>query len=386
MPRARYERVLEKYEQVRREIHRLEHSGVAATPALEHLAGGQGEAPAKNGLRLADLLRRPRLCYADLAPLDPERPDLPRTVTEQVEISLKYEGYIARQQRQVEEMRRLEGKVLPSDLDYQTLAGLRLEARQKLTPPKPPSPLQKKSWHTPPPPKYFRQTYGAQVCLPQLEADIVRSEESLKNHLFNFTMGMIRTVPRLKNLVCPVDRVIGLRETEIDFCGVKLGIVRTPGHSPDHICVVTPDNVCFAGDALMTEDVLKDAMVPLRLRHGRRPEEQGDHGRVNLRRLYLLPQGRGLGLRGGAGPEERRPHPGPAGSLRRPGERAYDLQPVLCRRGHRHGPPVGHPARGLHLERYIRPYAEYLIDTGALTLIERNGAPAVAPKEAGYGK
>ena len=130
--RARYERVLEKYEQVKREIHRLEHSGVAATPALNTLLAAKGEAPAKNSLRLADLLRRPRLCYADLAPLDPERPDLPRTVTEQVEISLKYEGYIARQQRQVEEMRRLEGKVLPSDLDYRTLAGLRLEARQKL--------------------------------------------------------------------------------------------------------------------------------------------------------------------------------------------------------------------------------------------------------------
>lgn len=130
--RARYERVLEKYEQVKQEIHRLEHSGVAATPALNALLAAKGEAPAKNSLRLADLLRRPRLCYADLAPLDPHRPALPKAVTEQVEISLKYEGYIARQQRQVEEMRRLEGKVLPPDLDYQTLAGLRLEARQKL--------------------------------------------------------------------------------------------------------------------------------------------------------------------------------------------------------------------------------------------------------------
>ena len=110
--------------------------------------------------------------------------------------------------------------------------------------------------------RYFRETYGAKTCLPQLEADIVRSEESLKNHLFNFTMGMIRTIPRLQNLVCPVDRVIAFGETELVFCGVPLQVVRTPGHAPDHVCFITPDNVCFAGDVLMTEDVLAGAMVP----------------------------------------------------------------------------------------------------------------------------
>ena len=127
-----YERVQEKYEQVRREVHRLEHTGVAATAELNQLLAAKGEPPAKNSLRLSDLVRRPRLTYEDLAPLDPDRPALSQAVREQVEISLKYEGYIARQQRQVEEMRRLEGKTLPADLDYHQLAGLRLEARQKL--------------------------------------------------------------------------------------------------------------------------------------------------------------------------------------------------------------------------------------------------------------
>ena len=123
---------LEKYEQVKREVHRLEHTGVAATAELNQLLAAKGEPPAKNSLRLSDLVRRPRLTYEDLAPLDPDRPALSQAVREQVEISLKYEGYIARQQRQVEEMRRLEGKTLPADLDYHQLAGLRLEARQKL--------------------------------------------------------------------------------------------------------------------------------------------------------------------------------------------------------------------------------------------------------------
>ena len=120
--RERYERVQEKYE----------HTGVAATAELNQLLAAKGEPPAKNSLRLSDLVRRPRLTYEDLAPLDPDRPALSQAVREQVEISLKYEGYIARQQRQVEEMRRLEGKTLPADLDYHQLAGLRLEARQKL--------------------------------------------------------------------------------------------------------------------------------------------------------------------------------------------------------------------------------------------------------------
>ena len=128
----RYQRVLEKYQNVKRERHRLEHSGVAASQALNDLLASKGEQPVKNSCRLADLLRRPRLTYDDLAPVDPERPELPRAVTEQVEISIKYEGYIARQQRQVEEMRRLEGKRLPADIDYNDLSGLRLEARQKL--------------------------------------------------------------------------------------------------------------------------------------------------------------------------------------------------------------------------------------------------------------
>ena len=92
----------------------------------------RGESPARDGARLADLLRRPRVGWPDLAPFDPGRPDLPPEITEPVEIALKYEGYIARQQRQVEEMQKLERRPLPPDLDYLAVPVLRLEARQKL--------------------------------------------------------------------------------------------------------------------------------------------------------------------------------------------------------------------------------------------------------------
>ncbi len=129
---ARYRRVLDKYAAVDREQKRLEHTGVSPSPALDTMLAGCGEPPAPNGARLADLLRRPRIGYEALAPFDPERPALSPAEAEAVEIAVKYQGYIEKQLRQVEEMRRLEGRPLPPDLDYTHMEGLRLEARQKL--------------------------------------------------------------------------------------------------------------------------------------------------------------------------------------------------------------------------------------------------------------
>ena len=128
----RLAKVEEKYAAVDREIKRLEHTGAPPSPALDRLLEGRGEPPCPHGARLIDLLRRPRLDYAALAPFDPERPALPPEIREQVEISVKYQGYIDRQNRQVEELRRLEGRALPPDMDYLSIQGLRLEARQKL--------------------------------------------------------------------------------------------------------------------------------------------------------------------------------------------------------------------------------------------------------------
>ena len=128
----RLARVEEKYAAVEKEVKRLEHMGVPPSPALDALLEDKGEPPCPHGARLIDLLRRPRLSYADLAPFDPDRPPLSREITQQVEISVKYQGYIERQLRQVEELRRLEDRPLPPDVDYLGIQGLRLEARQKL--------------------------------------------------------------------------------------------------------------------------------------------------------------------------------------------------------------------------------------------------------------
>ena len=130
--RERYEAVREKYAAVDREVRRLERTGTPPTPELAALLEARGEPPVKDGARLADLLRRPRLSYADLAPFDPERPALDPAVAREAEITIKDAGYIDRQLRQVEEVRRLEERPMPEDIDYLSIAGLRLEARQKL--------------------------------------------------------------------------------------------------------------------------------------------------------------------------------------------------------------------------------------------------------------
>lgn len=131
--RERLAEVQAKYDAVRREIARLEGSGIPGSEALNAMLTARDTAPVSNSARLADLLRRPQVTYSDLAPFDAERPDLSADVTEEVEIQIKYAGYLARQEKQVEEFKKEESRLLPGDMDYQSIAGLRLEARQKLS-------------------------------------------------------------------------------------------------------------------------------------------------------------------------------------------------------------------------------------------------------------
>ena len=124
--------VEEKYAAVEREIKRLRHTGASPSPELAAFLRSKDSADAAGGCPLDALLRRPRVHYEELAPFDPGRPDLPPVVREQVEISVKYEGYIRRQEKQVEDFRKMSSHRLPPDIDYSQLQGLRLEAREKL--------------------------------------------------------------------------------------------------------------------------------------------------------------------------------------------------------------------------------------------------------------
>ena len=132
VPQQRAQQVEEKYEAVRREKNRLEATGVAASEALNEMLERRSSTPVANSARLADLLRRPEIRYSDLLPFDPGNPGLPQAVTEEVEIQVKYAGYLLRQERQVEEFKKEESRLLPPDIDYGSIKGLRLEAQQKL--------------------------------------------------------------------------------------------------------------------------------------------------------------------------------------------------------------------------------------------------------------
>ncbi|MBQ5810344.1 MAG: tRNA uridine-5-carboxymethylaminomethyl(34) synthesis enzyme MnmG [Clostridia bacterium] len=114
------------------EIQRLKEQGIPASEELNEFLVSRETSPVSGGVRLADLLRRPQIDYASLAPFDKNRPELPSLVAEKVETEIKYEGYIQKQLAQVKELHRLEKMALPKDLDYSKIDGLRLEAQEKL--------------------------------------------------------------------------------------------------------------------------------------------------------------------------------------------------------------------------------------------------------------
>jgi len=128
----RLDAVNAKYAAVEKEIKRLTHTGVSPSPALSAFLREKGTADVTDGCSLIALLRRPEIHYSDLAPFDPGWPNLPGDVAEQVEISVKYEGYIQRQLKQVADFEKMERRQLPPNLDYAHIQGLRLEAREKL--------------------------------------------------------------------------------------------------------------------------------------------------------------------------------------------------------------------------------------------------------------
>ena len=131
--KERLDGVIAKYKAVEDEMRRLENTHIPPSDELNALLECRGTSPVRTGISLASLIRRPQLDYDCLAPFDRDRPDLGKAVTNEVEISIKYAGYIEKQLKQVEDFKKLESKKLPRDIDYHAIEGLRLEARQKLS-------------------------------------------------------------------------------------------------------------------------------------------------------------------------------------------------------------------------------------------------------------
>ncbi|MBQ8076933.1 MAG: tRNA uridine-5-carboxymethylaminomethyl(34) synthesis enzyme MnmG [Eubacterium sp.] len=128
----RYSKFLKKQQQIKDEMKRVSNLSIPLSDELQKMLVSRGTAELKTGCKMIELLKRPQITYDDLAPFDPQRPDLPFEVFEQVQISVKYEGYIRKQEAQINEMRRIECKKIPDNIDYKSLKGLRLEAVEKL--------------------------------------------------------------------------------------------------------------------------------------------------------------------------------------------------------------------------------------------------------------
>ena len=129
----RYQKLLEKEEMINREINRVNHTNVGTSEKVQQLLDLYGSTRLTSGTTRAELIRRPELSYEKLRDIDEERPELPWDVEEQVNINIKYEGYIRRQMKQVEQFRKLENRKIPEDIDYDQIQSLRIEAKQKLT-------------------------------------------------------------------------------------------------------------------------------------------------------------------------------------------------------------------------------------------------------------
>ncbi|RHV02021.1 tRNA uridine-5-carboxymethylaminomethyl(34) synthesis enzyme MnmG [Firmicutes bacterium OM07-11] len=128
----RYQKLLRKEELIQKEIERVEHINLGTSEAVQNLLKQYESTPLTSGTTMAELIRRPELNYEALAPVDPNRPELDYDVVEQVNINIKYDGYIKRQQRQVEQFKKLESKIIPEDINYDEIQSLRIEAKQKL--------------------------------------------------------------------------------------------------------------------------------------------------------------------------------------------------------------------------------------------------------------
>ena len=129
----RYQRLLKKERMIEEETERVNHTNIGTSEKVQEVLKSYGSTPLNSGTTLAELIRRPELSYDKLAAIDDNRPDLPYDVEEQVNINIKYDGYIRRQMRQVEQFKKLENKKIPDNIDYNEIKSLRIEAKQKLS-------------------------------------------------------------------------------------------------------------------------------------------------------------------------------------------------------------------------------------------------------------
>ena len=227
---------------------------------------------------------------------------------------------------------------------------------------------------------YFQKKYNIPVCLSFGEAELCRTYPAIKGNLFVYSAGEVMTDPELKNLPCNVDRVIMPPEEEILFCGVRFRVVRTPGHSPEHISILTPDRVLYVGDALMSGPSLTGAKLPYAYNLGQCLESMDKLRAVPCDRMLLAHKGVASAPFDALIDENKavmkRQLDTVASLIDRPMSREEIFEVVRDTLHIR----VTTPRRAENLERFVRPYLECLTDEGRLQLTLRGtGTLCYAP-------
>lgn len=220
---------------------------------------------------------------------------------------------------------------------------------------------------------YFQQKYRIPVAISFGEAELCRTFPAVKGHLFVFSAGEIMSDPDMSAIPCKVDRVIMPAEDELYFCGVRFGILRTPGHSPEHISVITPDRVCYGGDALMCGHALTGVKLPYTYNF-RQTLESIDLFR-NLSCDWLLLAHRGVipAPFDGIAEQNRAVMEQQLQTVAGIIDRQMSVEEIYAAVRESMGIRVDTPRKAQSLERFLRPYLECLIDDGTHRLSVRDG-------------
>lgn len=225
----------------------------------------------------------------------------------------------------------------------------------------------------------LRRKWNIPAAMPRGEAELCRTQAALRSHLYVFPPALVAGEPILTGLVGPIDRSIEPEEETLSWCGAEFGILHTPGHSPDHICITTPDGVCCLGDCLLTRDVLAASKLPYAFDVGRDLETK-------------------RALRGWQAPVFLLSH---RGAVRGPLTELADanaaaMEGVLDLMAAQVAGPMtagqiyaalylalglrtNHPVKAAHQERYARPYLDRLTETGRLSVWAEDGVVWYGP-------
>lgn len=226
---------------------------------------------------------------------------------------------------------------------------------------------------------YFQDKYAIPVALPFGEAELCRTWPAVKSHLYVYTAGQIMSDPELKGIPCTVDRIVMPDQEDFLFCGVYFKILHTPGHSPDHISIITPDRVCYGGDALLCGRNLTVSKLPYAYNFRQSLESFELHRSIACDYLLLAHDG----VIGAPFDElvdaNRTAMLERLELVRNTVDREMSVEEIFTAVRQAMGIRVDTPRKALSLERFLRPYLECMIDDGTHRQTVRDGVLCLAP-------